>query len=101
MPSRREARETATYMERSPWAVRAIKISCCAPFGLEFHAGFSATTGQWRVADAGSKNGTRINQDESSKRELTNVNPGDIVRFGSVETIVCAPDMLWKVAQWT
>lgn len=95
--------ETSTYMERiSVGRARNQDVVLRHPSVSKFHAWFQRSDrGQWSVADAGSKNGTRINQDESSKRELTPVSPGDIVRFGSVETIVCAPDVLWKVAQWT
>lgn len=95
--------ETATYMERiSVGRARNQDVVLRHASVSKFHAWFQRDdSGQWRVADAGSKNGTRINQDESSKRELTIVNPGDVIRFGSVETVLCAPDLLWKVAQWT
>jgi len=94
---------TATYMERiSIGRARNQDVVLRHASVSKFHAWFQRDDkGQWFVADAGSKNGTRINQDESSKRELTAINPGDMIRFGSVEAIVCAPEMLWKVARWT
>jgi len=95
--------ETATYMERiSVGRARNQDVVLRHASVSKFHAWFQRDErGTWRVADAGSKNGTRINQDESSKRELTIVKPGDVIRFGSVETLLCPPDLLWKVAQWT
>lgn len=94
---------TATYMERiSIGRARNQDVVLRHASVSKFHAWFQRDDkGHWFVADAGSKNGTRINQDESSRRELTRVNAGDLIRFGSVEAIVCAPEMLWKVARWT
>jgi hypothetical protein len=94
---------TATYMERiSVGRARNQDVVLRHASVSKFHAWFQRDDkGQWLVADAGSKNGTRINQDESSKRELTPVSPGDLIRFGSVEAIMCASEMLWKVARWT
>jgi hypothetical protein len=66
----------------------------------KFHAWFERDAkGEYRLADAGSKNGTRINQDECSARELIQVKPGDVLRFGSVEAVLCSPETLWKVLQ--
>lgn len=48
-----------------------------------------------RVADANSSNGTRKNDSSLPARELTAVQPGDVLRFGSVEAVLCAADTLW------
>lgn len=48
-----------------------------------------------RVADANSSNGTRRNADSLEPRELTKVLAGDVLRFGSVEAVLCAADTLW------
>lgn len=48
-----------------------------------------------RVADANSSNGTRLNQTSLTARELTSVQPGDVLRFGSVEAVHCSADTLW------
>ena len=58
----------------------------------KFHAWFEkSAAGLLRVADAGSKNATRVNGRVLGVRELTPVRPGDLVTFGSVETAICSP----------
>jgi pSer/pThr/pTyr-binding forkhead associated (FHA) protein len=66
----------------------------------KFHAWFErGAAGALLLADAGSKNGTSVNGDQTVPRELTNVKAGDVVRFGSVEAVICTPDALWRAAQ--
>jgi hypothetical protein len=50
----------------------------------------------FHFADAGSKNGTTINGRRLEPRQPVAVNPGDALVFGSVEGLLCAPDLLWK-----
>jgi hypothetical protein len=45
--------------------------------------------------DTGSKNGTRLNDKVVEGRTLVEVRPGDRLRIGRVEAIVCTPDALW------
>jgi hypothetical protein len=45
--------------------------------------------------DTGSKNGTRLNDKLVEGRALVGVHPGDRLRIGRVEAIVCTPDALW------
>jgi hypothetical protein len=45
--------------------------------------------------DTGSKNGTRLNDKHVDGRALVEVHPGDRLRIGRVEAIVCTPDALW------
>jgi hypothetical protein len=66
----------------------------------KFHAWFERDEkGLWSLADAQSRNGTRINDDKCAPRTRTTVNPGDLLRFGSVEATVCTPEALWKAIQ--
>ncbi len=66
----------------------------------KFHAWFErGAAGALLLADAGSKNGTSVNGDQTVPRELANVKAGDVVRFGSVEAVICTPDALWRAAQ--
>jgi hypothetical protein len=44
------------------------------------------------VADAGSRNGTRVNDVRLPPRELREVQPGEVVRFGSVKTLIVTPE---------
>lgn len=67
------------------------------PSVSKFHAWFERDAqGNWSVADAGSKNGTRTNTTDVAVRELAKIKPGDILRFGSVEVMLCSADSLWK-----
>jgi hypothetical protein len=52
-------------------------------------------SGAFYIADAGSKNSTRLNAVVLAPRERTRVEPGDSVRFGSVEGVVSSPRALW------
>ena len=48
------------------------------------------------VADAGSKNGTRVNGDKLAPKEPRRVESGDLVTFGSIEGILCDSQALWR-----
>ena len=68
----------------------------------KFHAWFEMDDeGRFYAADAGSKNGTRINREQVVPRELVQVHAGDRIRLGSVETILCPPDLLWGAVRPT
>lgn len=47
------------------------------------------------IADADSSNGTWLNHQRLAARELTQLNAGHHLRFGSVEAIVCGAAALW------
>jgi hypothetical protein len=67
------------------------------PSVSKFHAWFERDPqGNLCVADAGSKNGTRNNASDVQARELVPVRTGDVLRFGSVEAMVCSADTLWR-----
>jgi hypothetical protein len=67
------------------------------PSVSKFHAWFERDPqGNLCVADAGSKNGTRNNASDAQARELLPVRTGDVLRFGSVEAMLCSADTLWR-----
>lgn len=51
------------------------------------------------IADADSSNGTWLNHQKLPARELTPLNPGQHLRFGSVEAIVCSAGALWRAVR--
>jgi predicted component of type VI protein secretion system len=62
----------------------------------KFHCWFEVDdVGAFYVTDAGSKNATKVNTKTLKARERTHVEPGDVIRFGSVESILCSPRVLW------
>ncbi len=63
----------------------------------KFHAWFEADEAEnLHVSDAGSTNLTHLNGKPLEARARTAVEPGDAVRFGSIETIVCSPRAVWN-----
>jgi hypothetical protein len=67
------------------------------PSVSKFHAWFERDShGNFCLADAGSKNGTRSNAHDVQARELIPIRTGDVLRFGSVEAMVCSADTLWR-----
>jgi hypothetical protein len=63
----------------------------------KFHAWFEmGDTGELYVADSDSTNGSTLNGKPLPPRELTRVQPGDHLRFGSVECVACEPADFWR-----
>jgi hypothetical protein len=63
----------------------------------KFHAWFEADESEnLHVSDAGSTNLTHLNGKPLEARTRTAVEPGDAVRFGSIETVVCSASALWN-----
>lgn len=87
-----------TYVDRiSVGRARNKDIVLRHPSISKFHAWFERDAqGRWCLADAGSKNGTRANANDVLARELVCVKTGDVLRFGSVEAMVCTSDTLWR-----
>jgi hypothetical protein len=62
----------------------------------KFHAWFEADDAEiLHVLDAGSTNLTHLNGTPLEPRVRTAVEPGDALRFGSIETLVCTLGTLW------
>ena len=63
----------------------------------KFHAWFEVDeAGIFYVADADSKNRTRINGTAVPPHEPTLIEPGDLLSFGSVEGLLCSARGLWE-----
>lgn len=63
----------------------------------KFHAWFEADDSEnLHVCDAGSTNLTHLNGKALEPRARTAVDPGDALRFGSIEAVVCSPSTLWS-----
>lgn len=63
----------------------------------KFHAWFEmGDTGELCVADSDSTNGSFVNGKQLPPKDLTRVEPGDHLRFGSVECLTCAPGDFWR-----
>ncbi len=90
-----------TYTDRiSIGRARNKDIVLRHPSVSKFHAWVERDeAGGFYVADAGSKNGTRVHQEPCAARALTLLASGDVLRFGSVEAVVCDPQALWRALQ--
>ena len=72
------------------------------PSVSKFHCWFDVDpSGACGVADAGSKNGTFVNGAELSSRVLVALEPGDRVRIGNIDAIVCSAETLWDALDMT
>jgi hypothetical protein len=97
VPLRKRTGGDALYMDRiSVGRARNKDIVLRHQSVSKFHCWFEVDdTGAFFVTDAGSKNATKVNVEELKARERTHVEPGDVIRFGSVEAILCSPRVLW------
>jgi hypothetical protein len=63
----------------------------------KFHAWFEVDEAQTvYVSDAGSTNGTQVNGQLLKPKTPTAVGLADAIQFGAIETVLCAPDVLWS-----
>lgn len=87
----------AAYMDRvSLGRARNKDIVLRDPSVSKFHAWFEvAEDGAVTIADAGSKNGTRVNGESLVARQPRQLALGDKLRFGTVQARLCEPELLW------
>ena len=97
VPLRKRTGGDALYMDRiSVGRARNKDIVLRHQSVSKFHCWFEVDdAGAFYVTDAGSKNATKVNTTILKPRERTRVEPGDVIRFGSVEAILCSPRVLW------
>jgi hypothetical protein len=97
VPLRKRTGGDALYMDRiSVGRARNKDIVLRHQSVSKFHCWFEVDdSGAFYVTDAGSKNSTKVNTTALKARERTRVEPGDVIRFGSVEAILCSPRVLW------
>ena len=97
VPLRKRTGGDALYMDRiSVGRARNKDIVLRHQSVSKFHCWFEVDdTGAFYITDAGSKNSTRVNGSALTVRERTRVDPGDSIRFGSVEAALCSPRVLW------
>jgi hypothetical protein len=97
VPLRKRTGGDALYMDRiSVGRARNKDIVLRHQSVSKFHCWFEVDdVGAFYVTDAGSKNATKVNTKTLKARERTHVEPGDVIRFGSVESILCSPRVLW------
>lgn len=63
----------------------------------KFHAYFERREdGVLCVADADTTNGTCVNDLKATPRQPVPVSPGDVLRFGVIETMLCDAEALWQ-----
>jgi FHA domain len=66
----------------------------------KFHAWFETdAAGSLQLTDAGSRNLTRVNGEPLPPREHKRIEPGDRVRFGAVDCVVCSAEVLWAAVR--
>lgn len=99
VPLRKRAEADQIYAERISVG-RALNkdIVLRDPSVSKFHAWFSLHDDrEFTVTDAGSRNLTRVNGEPIPCKRAWPIAPGDSIQFGTVETLLCSPESLWKV----
>ncbi|HTB77177.1 MAG TPA: FHA domain-containing protein [Polyangiaceae bacterium] len=97
VPVRKRGDSDALFMGRiSIGRARNKDIVLRHPSISKFHAWFEVDASEnLHVCDAGSTNLTHLNGKPLEARARTAVEPGDALRFGFIETVVCSPGTFW------
>jgi hypothetical protein len=97
VPLRKRANADMIYVDRiSVGRARNKDIVLRDATVSKFHGWFQLNQArEFCFADAGSKNRTRVNGDLLEPRALAQLKPGDMIKFGSVEAILCTAEMVW------
>jgi hypothetical protein len=101
VPLRKRPGAEAAYAERiSVGRARNKDVVLRHTSVSKFHGWFEVDeAGSFHFTDAGSSNGTRNNGVTLVPRERTQLEPGDIIRFGSVEAALWTSRMLWDAVR--
>ena len=96
LPLRKRSDSEALYADRiSVGRARNKDIVLRHSSISKFHAWFESDAEGLLVADADSKNLTRLNGERLSPSEKVRVRSGDVVRFGAIDCVLCSPSVLW------
>jgi FHA domain len=98
VPLRKRQGADAAFMDRiSVGRARNKDIVLRHSSVSKFHAWFESDgSGECFVSDAGSKNATQLNGSPLLPRSRTKIEPGDVLRFGSIEAFLCSPTILFE-----
>ena len=98
VPLRKRAGADTLFSDRiSVGRARNKDIVLRHPTVSKFHGWFQVDDeGRFFFSDAGSMNNTRVSGKSLPPREPTRVNPGDRMKFGTVDAFVCSAEMLWS-----
>lgn len=101
VPLRKRSNADALQMDRvSIGRARNRDIVLVDPSVSKFHGWFEVDAfGSFYFSDAGSRNATRVNGRQLVSRERTLLAPADVIRFGSVDGLLCSPLALFSVLQ--
>jgi hypothetical protein len=97
VPLRKRADETKAFTERiSLGRARNNDVVLRHESVSKFHAWFSCDErGAYYVADASSRNGTKLNGQLLAAAAPVQLREGDLLRFGSSEALFCSAGALW------
>jgi hypothetical protein len=95
--SKRESSDTLSQDRISIGRARNKDLVLRHPSVSKFHAWFETSgDGTLHVVDAESTNRTHLNSTVLEPRVKTRVSPGDCVRFGAIECLLCTGSALWE-----